>query len=199
MVEFDVLLPRVMQYAQAVPEPLAIQHLRDAAIKLCEDTRCWRDVYTTQTTGDEIEVTSVPPYAALYSIEWARFDGQLLEARAPTSDLVIGEEGVPRFITQLTPNTVTLVPFGVGSLQLSCFLKPSLNADIIPDFLYTEFGPAIADGALSTLLLIPNQPYSNPQQAIYHGQRFQAVLDKNFAYNLRGQQRAAKRTKSSFF
>lgn len=199
MIEFDVLLPRVNQFAQAVPEPLAIQHLRDAAIVLCERTRCWRDVYTTTTSGDDIEVTSVPSYAALFEIEWARFDGQLLMPVAPTSDLIVGEEGVPRNITQLTPNTVTLVPFGVGQLQMSSFLKPSMSADVIPDFLYTEFGSALADGALSTLLLIPNQPYSNPQQAMYHGQRFNAVLDKNFAYNLRGQQRAAKRTKSSFF
>lgn len=199
MIDIDMLIPRITPYAPSVPEPLAIQHLRDAAIVFCERTRCWRDTDTIQTTGSDIEIMAVPPYAALYEIEWARFDDQLLEPKAPTGDMLFHNEGVPRYITQVNPNTITLEPHGIGALSISSYLKPSMNADVIPDFLYTEFGRDIADGALSTLLLIPNQPYSNPQQAMYHSGRFQAALDKNFAYNLRGQQRAAKRTKSSYF
>lgn len=199
MVDLEILLPRVTPYATAVPEPIAIQHLRDAAIVLCERTRCWRDQDIIVTTGSDIEVMAVPPYAALYEIEWARFDGQLLDAVAPTADLRQGEEGIPRYFTQITPNTITLEPHGIGELSMSSYLKPSMTADVIPDFLYSEFGRHIADGALSTLLLIPNQPYTNPQLASYYIERFEAALNKYFAYNLRGQQRAAKRTKPSFF
>src|SRR5574340_157087 len=47
-------------------------------------------------------------------------------------------------------------------------------------------------------ILIQNEPFSNPQLAMYYDQQFTSVLDRNFAYNVRGQQRAAKRSKARF-
>ena len=70
---------------------------------------------------------------------------------------------------------------------------------MLPDIIVEEFGEAIGHGALSTLLLIQNEPFSNAQLAMYYSQQFQAVLDRNFAYNVRGQQRARLRTRAKLF
>ena len=83
--------------------------------------------------------------------------------------------------------------------MISLFLKPSQETDILPDFLVSHMARNIADGALATLLLLPNQPFTNPQMAMAFEAKFQASLDKNFDFNLRGQQRARKRTRANYF
>lgn len=200
MIEIETLLPRVNTYAPACPEPLAVMHLRDAASELCKRTRCWRFIDVFETFGDTVEVMCVPPFASLFEIDWATFDGHRLEAAAPTPDILQNHDaGQPKFVTQFSPNSVSLVPRGAGKLALSLYLKPADDADMLPASIVAEFGQAIADGAVASLLILPNQSYSNPQMGVFFQNRFDAVLDRHFAYNLRGQQRAAKRTKPSYF
>lgn len=199
MREIEDLLPQVMPYAPGCSEPMAVAHLRDAAVRLCERTRCWRFVHEVKTTGGEREILCVPAFASLFEIEWARFDGEELEAFIPDGYSPDPESGLPRYITQIAPNMVSISPHGVGTLAMSMFLKPAPGADILPAFMMDQFARALGDGALSTLLLLPNQPFSSPQMAMAFEAKFQAVLDRNFAYNLRGQQRARKRTKPNLF
>lgn len=198
MRDIEELFRKVRPFAANCPEPTMVEHIREAAIELCQRTRCWRFTDTFETMGDEQEIICVPPYASLFEIEEARFDDRKLERSAIHSDMMMADLGQPKYLTQLAYNSVTLQPPGKGSLWISMFLKPSQNADMLPDILVDEFGTAIGHGALSTLLLLPNEPFTNPQQGIYYGQLFQSVLDRNFAYNVRGQQRAPVRTRSSF-
>lgn len=198
MRDIEDLFRKVAPYAANCPEPVMVEHIREAAIRLCERTRCWRFTDTFQTTGDETEIVCTPPYASLWEIEEARFDDRKLERSKQHAEMMMADLGAPQYLTQLAHNSVSLQPRGQGSLWISMFLKPSQNADQLPDILVDEFGTAIGHGALSTLLLIPNEPFTNPQQGIYYGQLFQSVLDRNFAYNVRGQQRAPVRTRANF-
>lgn len=198
MRDIDYLFSKVRPYAANCPEPLMAAHLRKAAIILCQRTRCWRERDTFQTTGDEVEILALPPQASLFEIEEARFNDMLLERSRPRGEIAMYGEGQPQYITQLAHNTVSLQPRGVGTLWLSMFLRPSQNADMLPDILMDEFADALGHGALSTLLLIQNEPFSNPQLGMFYAQQFTDVLDRNFAYNVRGQQRAAKRSKARF-
>lgn len=201
MREIEDLLPQVLPYAPGCAEPTAIQHLRDAAERFCERTRCWRFIDTIQTVGQHCEIVCVPSYACLFEIEWAKFNGCELEPKKPEADTWHRDDGYtePRYITQVNPNAVSLEPHAKGELMISMFLKPSLNADVLPSFMFSQFARALGDGALSTLLLIPNQPFTNPQMAAVFEGKFQNAMDRNFAYNLRGQQRARKRTKPNYF
>jgi len=198
MRDIEELLPKVIQYAPGCPDITAVDHLRDAAIQLCERTRCWRVQDEFQTSGLESEVFCVPDCASLYQIEKAWFNEMELEARSPHLDMLFHDCGQPRFISQVSPNSIRLEPFGRGTLHLSMYLKPSPNAEVLPCFLFDQFARALGDGALSTLLLLPNQPFSNPQLGMAFAAKFEAVLDKNFAFNLRGQQRAPVRTKPRY-
>lgn len=214
MREMDELLPHILPYAIGVAEPTAIQHIRDAAVRFCERTRCWRHIDTFKTDGGHHEIVAVPSQAVLHEIEWAKFDNQHeLEPRAPKAEYWEHEHleddplnpnqnernhTYPRYITQVNPTCVIIEPHVVGDLTVSVYLKPDQVADMLPDFLLSNFARNIADGALSTLLLLPNQPFTNPQLAMVFEQKFQQSLDKNFAFNLRGQQRARKRTRASY-
>lgn len=198
MRDIEKLFRKVRPRAPSCPEPTMVEHIRDAAIKLCERTRCWRFTDTFETVGDEQEIICVPPYAALWEIEEARFDDRKLERSKPQADMMMADLGQPQYLTQLAYNSVSLQPRGKGSLWISMFLKPSQNADMLPDILVDEFSTAIGDGALSTLLLLPNEPFTDPQHAMLCLQKFDAVLDRNFAYNVRGQQRAPARTRARY-
>lgn len=220
MREIEDLLPQVMPYAHGCAEPVAVQHLRDAAIRLCERTRCWRHIDTFNTKHHhgyddhdcshehnrhhnhysiQNEIMAVPNGASLFEIEWARYDCRMLETKTPVGDMMFHDCGEPRYITQVNPSCIAIEPRGHGGeLTVSMFLKPSQDTDQIPSFMIEQFARALADGALSTLLLLQNQPFSNPQMAMLFESKFQAVLDRNFAFNLKGQQRARPRTKPNF-
>lgn len=198
MRDMDDFLPLINVWAPGAPEPVTLNFLRQAAKELCQRTRCWRFTDSFETTGDDIEVMCTPPYSDLFEIEWARFNDMELEAKTPAGDMLFHDSGQPKYITQTSPNTVSLEPRATGTLSLSLFLMPSIGTDVLPAFMLDQFGDALAAGTLSRLLVLPNQPYSNPNLGMFKKQEWDAVLDRNFAFNMRGQQRARKRTKSSF-
>lgn len=198
MKDIEDLMPKVAQFAPGLPEPTAIEHIRDAAIILCKRTRCWRELLESQTTGALNALPTMPVGADLFEIESAYFDDQELERVGFSHDMLFHDVGIPHSISQASPNTVLLEPGGVGTLKLSAYLKPSQNTDQLPDFMFDQFHDALVSGALSTILLLPNQPFSSPQLAMAFGGQFNSILDRNFAFNVRGQQRAPVRTKASF-
>lgn len=202
MREIEELLPQVIPYAPGCADPTAIQHIRDAAVRFCERTRCWRHIDTFKTTKSHNQIMAVPSGAVLFEIEWAKFDDRELEAKIPDVDTWHHQDQAyahPRYITQVNPSCVSIEPHAEGELMISLFLKPSQETDILPDFLVSNMARNIADGALATLLLLPNQPFTNPQMAMAFEAKFQASLDRNFDFNLRGQQRARKRTRPNYF
>lgn len=188
----------VMPYASTCPDPVAERHIIDAARDFCEATRCWREKDEFAVSGEEDEVLCVPPYASLHEIEYARFDGRPLDRVAYADALPCGA-GLPSQITQVQPQSVMIAPRACGTLEISMFLVPAQDADVLPPFLYEQFGQKIAQGALGTLLMIPDQPFTNPSLGAYNANLFRQSKERAFSHNRRGQQRAPLRTRSSFF
>lgn len=200
MRDFEDFFPHVMPYAPAAPQPVVIHHLREAAITFCTRTKCWREEDAFPVDGQDT-VLCVPPHAALVKIERAWFDGCEL-APVPYSSVAPNEEsGLPEGITTPAFDRVQLIPHGSysGQLKINMILKPSQEAELLPDVLYDHFARKIAVGALSTMLILPNQPYSNPGLAAIFAQEFQDAMDCLFASNISGQQRAPLRARSRFF
>lgn len=209
-------LPLVLPHAPGCPIPVATFNLRVAAIEFCEKTRCWRNV-SKQTVSRQNATVIAPQYAAIHQIEYAYFNGEKL---TPTqfSDIdqsdasaLVGD--APSYITQVTPNTVAVYPFAVGELSLSTFLKPRGGNefgqneenpiedayDFVPDFMLIQHGEPIAFGALARILAIPQQPYTNVDMAMHYLGRFREAMDGLFSSNMKGQQRAPRRTKFNDF
>lgn len=210
MKSFSDFLPFVTPFAPSAPDPLATHYIRQAAIDFCQRTRFWRYVDEFDVAGDTTEIIAVPGQSSLFEIEkawfqptsesrwveltkkpYAEIDQSLLDQEANTYTL-------PNIISQIDYNSVTLVPRASGKLRISMFLTPSYDAKSCPDNLFNNFASTIADGALSDILMIPEQPYTNPNLAALKGGIFNAECDRNFALNIRGQQRAPARAKSSF-
>lgn len=207
---FANFLPFVLPYAPSCPEPVAIQYIRQASIDFCQRTRFWRYVDEFDVNGDTTEILAVPSEASLFEIEKAWFqptnESRWAELRrlpyAEIDQALLDEEPntytVPNVISQIDYNTVTLIPRTSGKLRISMFLAPSYEATHCQETLFSNYASTIADGALSEILMIPEQPYTNPNLAGFKAGLFNAECDRNFALNVKGQQRAPARTKASF-
>lgn len=205
MKPLDLLFPRIMPRAKNCPDPVAEAAIRTAAIEFCQRTRLWRFEDSFEVSEASCNVMAVPSGAVLHEIESARFNGLPLE---PVSISWL-DDGIyewrtktasaAQWITQLAPDTVRVIPAAEGLLDLSLILKPSEEADKLPDFMVQSYGRVLADGALAEILTIPGQPFYNPDLAIFHSNRFRAELDRLFNMNIKGQQRAPTRTKPHYF
>lgn len=211
-VQLTEFLPMVLPLAPTVPEPVAEFNLRLAAIEFCERTRCWRQIITKPINGAKITLVA-PRYAAIHEFEHADWDGIPLSP-VQFSDVALEDmtpdQGQPEYISQASPDSVMLYPpVTTGTLTLSVFLKPrggqefGGNPDdpledaynVVPQFLYAQHGEQIAFGALARILAIPQQSFTDTKMAAYYADRFRAAMDAKFSANMRGQQRAPRRTR----
>ena len=205
MKPIDDFLPLILPRAPGCPEPIAFDAIRQAAIEFCERTRIWRD--TDQFMADEFGDIFAPAQSVVYQIEDARFDGrrlipigvQDLNGMYPDCDWTTKTGEQPQYVTQLHPDTIKVVPSMSGMVTLTLLLKPTNNAQELPDFIFDQYARTIADGALAEILMIPGQPYTNPQGGAMYSQRFQQRLDSLQVQGLKGQQCAPIHTKASFF
>lgn len=205
-------LPLVLPYCPQCPDFIAEQQVRFAAIEFCERSRAWRHMITVSLTGPEGEMVA-PEFAAIHEIEFANFNDQPLTP-VQFSTINPNQTGRPRYVTQVSPNALTVSPYDEpGDLEVSVFLKPLANMafettpgrpiadrfNVVPKFMLDIHGTAIARGALSKILAIPGEPWSDPRMALKHEADFRENMDAAFRWNMRGQQRAPIRTKFKDF
>jgi hypothetical protein len=206
MKSLDEFLQHINIYAPGCAVPTAHFGIRQAAIEFCERTRLWRFEDYFEVPGADAESIFAPANSVVHKIEAAWFDGQKLEPK--TVDWLDAHcdgwrdgslTGQPKYITQTEPNTLRIVPAAPGTVSLSLFLKPSQDADELPDFMADQYRTVIANGALSYILVIPNQSFTNMDMANGFGATFQAKLAELSREGSTGQQRARTRTRGTFF
>jgi|RhiMethySRZTD1v2_1073278.scaffolds.fasta_scaffold140720_5 hypothetical protein len=209
MRDIELLIPRVQEQAPNTPEPMAIRHLRDAAIEFCRRTRIWRckDEFKIKSTEDCIGLVPVQ-YAQIFEITAARFDGDdesryvltpirkdQLDREQPGWET---KEGGPAWITQSNPESVSVAFAATGTLHLDLVLLPSANAPMLPDVLVDTYAKEIAGGAAAEILLRPGDQY-NPEIAAPLAQRFGERLD-HFQHKVtKGEQRGPLRSRPRWF
>lgn len=205
MKDIETLLPRVLRYAPACPEVLALAHLRDAGKDFCQRTKLWRlaDRFTLPDAGEDI--LCAPQGSYILEIVAARLDGNNLEP-VTASYLDAHQFGWrddtdtsgARWITQTEPDSIRVVPAQGGTLKLELILAPTDDADQFPDFMVDQYGREIANGAIGEVLSTPSD-FANPQLGAAFVQRFSADMDRLSVSARKGQQNAPLRTRANFF
>lgn len=207
MKALDDLLPNIRMYAPGVADPTAYFAIRQAAIEFCERTRTWRHEDELTITENDIDGLETPSGSVILDIDGVWFDGLKLKAKTPAQlDAMLpawrsGAElptGNPSYVTQIEQNKIRVVPFQTGAMKYALFLKPAQDATELPDYLVDQHRETLAWGALSRILLIPNQSFTNPEMSAAFGMAFQQKLDGKSTIGIVGQQRAPVRTKASF-
>lgn len=205
MIDLDALLPSIMPYAPGCPEPTALAGIIKAAQDFCERTRLWRDEDQFTVTPTSCNVVCAPQGADLFEIEHASINGYTLEPISigelsrEMPDWRDRQDTQGRWITQTEPGSVIVVPRSTGTLRLATILKPSNDADQLPNFIFKDYRQVIADGALAEILMTPNQPFTAPDRAQFYSMRFESRLSELSTRSIKGQQRARLRTRPQWF
>lgn len=207
MTDLEEFLTKVLPFAPGCPEPTAFEHIRNAAIEFCEETKLWRFDDTFEI-GDDPNIVCTPHGAVIHQIERCDFNGERLLPRS--IDWLDDQHpdwrsdartmtGQPQWFTQICPDTIQVVPHSVGRVKVWLRLKPSEDADQLPDFIATQHRNMIGWGALASILMLPNQPFSDPNRAVFYQGKFDQALGRKSKLQSTGQQRAPIRTKATFF
>lgn len=207
MVDLSVFLPHIKQYAPGVATPTAYFGIRQAAIDFCQRTKTWRYEDDFDVSADDAEQITTPSNSVLVDLELVLFENcdLLPKTTAWLDDNVrgwrtnTGDSSTAKYVTQTEPNTIRLVPSAAGHVNIYAWLKPSQDADQVPDYLGDQYRETIAHGALARILMMPNMPFSNPQLGAMFLGLFNSALDTFQNKGSMGQQRARARTKGSFF
>lgn len=208
-VEIRDFLPLVLQHAPALPQPVAIEHLRQAAIEFCTETRAWRHTVVVPITANPTAIPT-PVNAVVFEIERAEWAGQPLEAASTldfTYDEMMAAAGTspPCYFLQEHPDEVVIMPLMAGDLTLRLFLKPpagvafggSALRNTLPDFMLNHHAQFIAFGALASALILPDEAFADPKRASYFQSQFQGRIDAMRSGFRTGQQKRRLRSKKS--
>lgn len=204
MKDLDELLPKILPFAPGCPVPVAFEHIRGAARTLCEKCRVWRDC-DEFTNGSGPNPIAMPYGAVLHEIEWVKFDGRQLETISP-GELFDRDpfwmertDGCPRYFTQVERGTISLSTQASGKVTLGIFVKPSEDCEQLPDFMIDELGRFIAYGALSIILMLPKQNFTDLAMAGVFAGKFDEEISRLKHQHVRGQNRASGHVKLSMF
>ncbi len=205
MKEILDLIPRVSEVCPTCPEPTAVRHLRDAAREFCRRTRIWRATESWELGSETYEVIAVDQEAEIFEISHAELDGRDLTPRT-IDDLDEHEngwrtrEGQAEWLTQVSPNTLRVVPKPAidaetpQTLTLELILLPSQTTERLPDILVDAYPQEVVDGALARLLSL-KADFQDLQTASIHSAAFQAALNRWGNLVPRGQMRAKRRVR----
>lgn len=205
MLDIDDFLPEALRYAPNTSEFVVQRAIVQAARDLCQRCNFWRESDRFEITAPAMQGIVTIADAEIVRIMNARLDGNQLEPK--TAEWL--DEHVPdwadpdaptasaRYVAQIEPGTVTVVPKATGSMDVRLVLKPSVGAQTLPAFLLRDYNDEIGRGAASKILTDPNS--SNPQLGLDLRAWFESRLDKLALQALKGQHGARLRTKGAYF
>ncbi|WP_238368284.1 hypothetical protein [Mesobacterium pallidum] len=202
----------------SAPITLIDQAIKQAAIDFCMETRCWRYVAIHPVLTQDGAIF-IPDHAMIHEIEdaiWLDGNIPLLPTQYTDADpSMLAEDGagVPRYITQISPNTLAVMPYAVGNVRISLFLKPTSERrfvsggaeaitdqfGVLPRFLVLSHSTELMHGALAILYNTKSLiDVYDPKMAEYHRALFQRLKDAKHRQSVSGQQRAPVRSRTQW-
>jgi hypothetical protein len=184
-VSYEAFLPDVVQFVKDVPEIVAVQAIRNAAIQFCEKTRV---LQTELTPMNSIVGVSVYPFEPdvgykVVDIMEAWYGDQLLIPKAVEELTRIYRtsnwndlDGNPYYHFRSRTQEITLVPKPQTSeyaqIKLRVAVVPSRASSVIDEEIFERYYEFITLGARARLYDTPDQPYYDPRSAQLYLKRF---------------------------
>lgn len=205
MVAITLFVPEVKPYLVGCPEPMAIMHIRHAAIEFCEKSRYWRENLTPiNAVANTSSYTLAPPADALiWDVVSVRHNGK--ELSSAIEDDITGNDWRSQTATDARSwfagerDNIRLVPTpsasGTANIDVRAVVKPSRTTNNLPKQLYDNYLEHIAAGAMARLMAIDNVEWSNPSMVARHENVFMAGVDKAAIEAAKGYNRAPLRTR----
>lgn len=207
-IKYSDLLDEVLPNLAADPsDPVSEHAIKRAVIELCAGSWIW------QYLMDPIDVTANEAY---YDLEYpngsdvstvmsVHHNG--VELKNKSLDWLNREVpfwrtdlATPKYFTQITPDQIILAQIPdatiANGLLLTLALEPSQSSRNFPRWIADQNLYTIADGAISTLMLMPNKPWTDIQNGAARRASFDAGIANARATGVAGLSRAPLRTSS---
>lgn len=180
MTPLSSFLPEIMLAAPGLADVVAESYVRNAAITFCNLTKCITETLDAETVAaGDYEYDVVPGGSEeLVEVLNVYVDGRPID---PISEQELrrgygawrDKSGHPSHykadteVLRLFPIPTTAV-----SVEAEIVKRPTTTTTHLADALYKEWREAIAAGAMSKILMIPGQTFTNPQMAAVYGVMF---------------------------
>ena len=175
----ESLFPLVLPEVSGCPHPTLMLHLALASQRFCVETGAWVVMADEQITAKgltEYDVEAVTDAMAV-RVRDVWLDGALLPPVRATA--AFGHGGAVCGYTHYDDRQVLRLagsPSVGQKLAMRVVLAPMTTSTTLPDALAMRYQSAIASGAKASLMVMPNQVWSNAPLAGYHAQAFERAI-----------------------
>ena len=194
---FSTLSARISASAPGCPHPLLVQHIRDAAIHVCERTLAWRYEQPgfNLIPGQYQYSFNKPSDTQVQAVLFATMNGSSLEvltlddARSvypewptnSTTPTAIQENGSqPRSLAQVNTYQYVVLPApdaeDTYAMRMIYALKPSRDTLEMDADVFDQYEESIYHRTLMTLVVMPKVDWTDRELAVYHAKRYAFTL-----------------------
>lgn len=195
--------PYVLPYVTGCPEPVLEQHIRLAAIEFFRRTLAYRQTLEpVAADGKSVVVDLEPPsQTQIIKIKSASVNGRAftLVGRSLGVELARHDTG-DEFVFSHDGRTLSVYPLQTTNtpVDVDVALAPSITSTALDDAMASSYMQDIAQGAIASIKLLPNQPFTDPAGAMPHQALFQTRISSMAAKLARGATAAKMRSYAKF-
>jgi hypothetical protein len=187
-VSYETLFPEVMLHAQAVPEPVAVNAIRNACVEFCQNTLYMVqtfDAFSVLAREAVYELDTPVGYIVAKIIDPIYVDGMVVPAMIPNQlHTYYGMDwqqltGSPTAFVAFTPGVITLVPtpeLSGAQITGQYALQPTRASTTFDSEVLERYRETLVAGALSRILMTPGEAYYDPQKAMMAATSFRSGM-----------------------
>lgn len=180
------IIPDVAQIVRKAPNATLIRALNRAAREFCKQTRWMRltlqgvTVAGTQlySMGADQDLEIIGLKAVSSAARTGNTRARALQVSTPAGWVPDQPDAAPMRYAYVPEGMLALnpTPDKVYDLLMTIVVQPTLAANSIPSQLLVRWDRVIKAGALSYLLEVPGQPWSDPAEALMKQREFQSGI-----------------------
>ena len=193
------LRPRVATEVPNCPNPVIDRALVDAARALCSGASIWRDTLAVTPDGHgtriALQSSGVTVNGQPAAASWP--DSAELARVIPPGVEVSGRDF--RQYEMVDQRTLHVLRDPGDELTVHVSLRPTLAARSLPDAVTLDYLEGVVSGALSRVLRMTSEPWTNPQMAQYYAREARQARNQAVIEAQRGFEGGAMRVKPRLF
>lgn len=161
---YESFLPEVLPHVRDCPQDVAVNAIRNACIDFCDQTH-WLTV--------EPDAQTVLPNVDTYDVE---FSAGVMPVRLEW--LKIGDVQVNGHLTKDNQVVLRDMPSTriFNGLTMRFAVRPTRVSTRVDESLYNRWAEGIAHGAKARICVVPGQPFSNPDLAMFSAGQFRSAI-----------------------
>lgn len=183
--QISALLPEILPDVPGVPDPVAIQAIRQSCIEFCVETHAWDEIQDPINLIDGVNLydIDVPAGARVVTVKNIFMTNSelrpvsMVELQTVMPNWQTATGSLPAYYnTTGDLGTVRVYPTPSQSngaqITVRAVYAPTLATLSVPDAVINRYLEPIMSGALHRLMMAPGKGWSNPQLAVYHKAQF---------------------------